>query len=63
MNPSGDNNFNQAELDKFGALAQRWWGEPACSRAIGSHTGERTAMEGRSGRLRHGWLSPDGGFA
>lgn len=22
---SSDSNFNQAELDKFGALAQRWW--------------------------------------
>jgi len=29
-----DDNFNQAELDKFGALAQRWWDPEGPQRAL-----------------------------
>lgn len=32
--PSPDGNFNQAELDKFGALAQRWWDPQGPQRAL-----------------------------
>ena len=31
--PSGDN-FDQAELDKFGALANRWWDEQGPQKAL-----------------------------
>lgn len=34
MNTSADNNFNQAELDKFGALAQRWWDPEGPQKAL-----------------------------
>ena len=49
-------NFEQAELDKFGDLAHRWWGEAACLReSCGlSRTAERTATEGRAGVEHHG---------
>jgi hypothetical protein len=51
-------NFSQAELDKFGALAARWWGEPRRLRESGglSRLGERPAKDGRAGALRHGRL-------
>ena len=31
---SVDNNFSQAELDKFGALAQRWWDPQGPQKAL-----------------------------
>ncbi|GAA4868549.1 bifunctional 2-polyprenyl-6-hydroxyphenol methylase/3-demethylubiquinol 3-O-methyltransferase UbiG [Luteimonas vadosa] len=31
---SGDTNFRQAELDKFGALAQRWWDPQGPQKAL-----------------------------
>ena len=51
-------NFSQAELDKFGTLANRWWGEPERLRASGgrSRSGERPAMDGRAGAKHHGRL-------
>ena len=52
-------NFSQAELDKFNALANRWWGEPARSRATGSRAGERTRMDARAGEVHHGWFGAD----
>ena len=54
MNSMRDDNFSQAELDKFNELAHRWWGEPACLRASGgrSHAGERPAALGRAGTPR-----------
>jgi len=44
-------NYSQAELDKFGALANRWWGEPRRLRESSglSRLGERPAMDGRAG--------------
>ena len=32
--PTGNDNFSQAELDKFGALAQRWWDPDGPQRAL-----------------------------
>lgn len=32
--PSSDTNFNQAELDKFGALANRWWDPQGPQKAL-----------------------------
>lgn len=43
-------NVRQAELHKFGALANRWWGEGACRPTTGSHARERPATDGRVGR-------------
>jgi 2-polyprenyl-6-hydroxyphenyl methylase/3-demethylubiquinone-9 3-methyltransferase len=34
MNASTGNNFHQAELDKFGALAQRWWDPQGPQKAL-----------------------------
>ena len=31
---SHDTNFNQAELDKFGALANRWWDPDGPQKAL-----------------------------
>jgi hypothetical protein len=56
---SKDHNFSQVELDKFNALASRWWGEPARSRATGSRGGERTRMDARAGEAHHGWFGAD----
>ena len=49
-------NFRQSELDKFGALAQRWWGEAARSRTTGSRGDERLCMDAQAGVMRHGRL-------
>jgi 2-polyprenyl-3-methyl-5-hydroxy-6-metoxy-1,4-benzoquinol methylase len=51
-----EHNFSQVELDKFNALANRWWGEAACLRAIGSRAAERTRMDARAGEVRQGWF-------
>jgi len=32
--PNGDGNFDQAELDKFGALANRWWDADGPQKAL-----------------------------
>jgi 2-polyprenyl-6-hydroxyphenyl methylase / 3-demethylubiquinone-9 3-methyltransferase len=56
----GTDNFSQAELDKFGALAQRWWGEPARLRTIGSRAGERPRRDARAGVRCHGRLAAPG---
>ena len=55
MNTQANANVRQSELDKFGALAQRWWGEAARLRTTGSRVAERPAMEGRAGTQHHGW--------
>jgi 2-polyprenyl-6-hydroxyphenyl methylase/3-demethylubiquinone-9 3-methyltransferase len=34
MDPVRDDNFNQAELDKFNELAQRWWDEQGPQKAL-----------------------------
>ena len=49
--PAGSSNFSQAELDKFGELANRWWGELKRLRVSGGHSrfGERPARDGRAG--------------
>ena len=47
-------NVRQSELHKFGALANRWWGEGARLRTTGSHATERPAKDGRAGSLHHG---------
>ncbi|MDQ3617886.1 MAG: bifunctional 3-demethylubiquinol 3-O-methyltransferase/2-polyprenyl-6-hydroxyphenol methylase, partial [Pseudomonadota bacterium] len=31
---AADNNFSQAELDKFGALANRWWDPQGPQKAL-----------------------------
>ena len=31
---AADNNFDQAELDKFGALANRWWDPEGPQKAL-----------------------------
>ncbi|GAB3726797.1 hypothetical protein GCM10028862_02530 [Luteimonas pelagia] len=49
-NERGDN-FSQAELDKFGALAQRWWGERARLRTTGSRVRERPRTLARAGAI------------
>ncbi len=61
MNTHSDkhDNFSQPELDKFNALANRWWGEPARLRATGSRVGERTRMDARAGAVHHGWFGAD----
>ena len=51
-----DDNFSQAELDKFDELAQRWWGEEARSRTTGSRADERLRMDAQAGTQRHGRL-------
>ena len=57
MNAAEKNdNFSQLELDKFNALANRWWGEAVRLRAIGSRTGERTRMDARAGEVHQGWF-------
>ena len=53
-------NFSQSELDKFNALANRWWGETARLRATGSRADERTRMDARAGALHHGWFEERG---
>ncbi len=50
MNAQENRNARQSELHKFGALANRWWGEGACWRSIASHAPERPATDGRAGR-------------
>ncbi len=55
-----NDNFSQVELDKFNALANRWWGETARSRATGSRAVERPRMDARAGALRHGWFEVRG---
>jgi 2-polyprenyl-3-methyl-5-hydroxy-6-metoxy-1,4-benzoquinol methylase len=54
---TASDNFSQAELDKFNALANRWWGESARLRATGSRAGERPCMDARAGTAHHGWFS------
>ncbi|MEO7478412.1 MAG: hypothetical protein ABIT64_04170 [Lysobacteraceae bacterium] len=51
-------NFDQAELDKFGDLAHRWWGEATCLRVSSgrSRVAERPATDGRAGVHHHGWF-------
>lgn len=51
-------NADPSELAHFGALASRWWGEPARWRASRGRlrAGERLATEGRAGAARQGWL-------
>lgn len=48
-----DSNFNQAELDKFGALAQRWWDPQGPQKALHAlnparlgYVAQRTALQG-----------------
>src|SRR5688572_17415884 len=48
-----DDNFNQAELDKFGALAQRWWDPEGPQKALHAlnparlgYVADRTALQG-----------------
>ena len=50
-----DNNFSQAELDKFGALAQRWWDPQGPQKALHAlnparlgYVAERTPLRGAS---------------
>ena len=49
----GDDNFSQAELDKFGALANRWWDPQGPQKALHAlnparlgYVAERTALSG-----------------
>lgn len=51
-------NATASELARFGALASRWWGKAVRLRASSgrSRTAARTAMDGRAGAARHGWL-------
>ncbi len=51
-----NSNFSQTELDRFDELAQRWWGEVARLRTIGSRATERLRMDAQAGSHRHGWL-------
>ena len=55
-NPASSQNFRQSELDKFDELVQRWWGEAARSRTIGSRAAKRLRMDAQAGAMRHGWL-------
>lgn len=48
-----DSNFNQAELDKFGALAQRWWDPQGPQKALHAlnparlgYVAQRTGLQG-----------------
>jgi len=52
--PNAPVNASEAELKKFGDLANRWWGETACSRESGGllHVAERRATEGPAGAMR-----------
>ena len=34
MNATGGENYRQSELDKFGALAQRWWDPQGPQKAL-----------------------------
>jgi 2-polyprenyl-6-hydroxyphenyl methylase/3-demethylubiquinone-9 3-methyltransferase len=50
---SSDSNFNQAELDKFGALAQRWWDPQGPQKALHAlnparlgYVAQRTSLRG-----------------
>lgn len=50
---SGDTNFSQAELDKFGALAQRWWDPEGPQKPLHAlnparlgYVAERTTLQG-----------------
>ncbi|MFT4196428.1 MAG: hypothetical protein QM601_00710 [Pseudoxanthomonas sp.] len=58
MTTATGSNYDQAELDKFSALANRWWGEPARLRVSGGHSraGERPRRDARAGSWRHGRL-------
>lgn len=51
-------NVSQAEINKFGALANRRWGESMRLRESSglSRIDERPARDGRAGALRQGWL-------
>jgi len=53
-------NFSQPELDKFNALANRWWGEPMRLRGIASRIGERPRMDARAGVAHQGWFEARG---
>ena len=55
MNATGGDNFRQSELDKFGALAQRWWGE---RRAVAKHRFARAANAARASRGRVAQAEP-----
>jgi hypothetical protein len=51
-------NASEAELKKFGALANRWWGECMRLRVSGGHSrmDERLAKDGRADVLHQGWF-------
>jgi hypothetical protein len=53
-------NFSQSELDKFGELAHRWWGEAELSRdALKRISRRRAPGQGCPGRRHAPWMAAE----